>query len=241
MAINSAEKRRAASGLVLPLGPGVTPNVSKDAEWRGEVGRGYPFVAAIVPPSAPTNLTAVAGDAQITLSWNSSSGAVTYNLYRSTISGGETLVQTGISATSFIDTVLTNGVTYFYQVSAVNADGESGLSSEASATPQAVAPAPVGQGGGSLGGGVPSYHHLFQPIVRRRQPESRPEKKEPPKERSKRKRKLRPVLVELKTATVPGITDDDFFALLLMTDFDFATAEILADSGVTYANHANRS
>ena len=38
-------------------------------------------------PSAPTNLTATAGDGQIALSWTASSGAASYTLKRSTTSG----------------------------------------------------------------------------------------------------------------------------------------------------------
>lgn len=41
MAIDDAEKRRAAAG-VSPVGaPGVTPNASKDAEWRAQAAKTY--------------------------------------------------------------------------------------------------------------------------------------------------------------------------------------------------------
>src|SRR3990167_5652407 len=47
MAIDSAEKRKSVSAISFyPLGPGVTPNSSKDAEWRQEAGYGYPGIAA---------------------------------------------------------------------------------------------------------------------------------------------------------------------------------------------------
>jgi fibronectin type 3 domain-containing protein/PKD repeat protein len=94
-------------------------------------------------PAAPTNLSATAGVAQVSLTWNASSGATSYNIYRSTTSGGEgsTPFQTGISGTSYTNTGLTNGTTYYYQVSAVNGGGQSGKSGEASATPQPAAPA----------------------------------------------------------------------------------------------------
>ena len=48
MAIDTAEKRRAITGTTYQTGPAVTPNASKDAEWRGEAGYGYPFVVAPV-------------------------------------------------------------------------------------------------------------------------------------------------------------------------------------------------
>lgn len=56
MAIDTAEKRRAASVISFyPLGPGVTPNASKDQEWRQEAGYGYPGILAsgAPEPAAP--------------------------------------------------------------------------------------------------------------------------------------------------------------------------------------------
>jgi fibronectin type 3 domain-containing protein len=88
-------------------------------------------------PPTPTGLTATPGDASDELSWNASIGATSYNVYRSTSTGTETLLQSGVQGTTFSDTNLTNGATYFYKVSAVNAGGESALSGEVSATPQA--------------------------------------------------------------------------------------------------------
>lgn len=98
----------------------------------------------VIAPPAPTGLSATAGDHQIALSWNAASGATSYNIYRGTQSGGETLFLTGVTGTSFSDTGLTNGTTYYYQVSAVNAGGESGRSLEAFGTPQGSPPsAPI--------------------------------------------------------------------------------------------------
>jgi len=89
-------------------------------------------------PPAPTGLTATAGNAQVSLSWNASTGATSYNVKRSTTSGGPyTTIATGVTSTSFTNTGLTNGTTFFFVVSAVNSAGESGNSNQASATPQA--------------------------------------------------------------------------------------------------------
>ncbi|MFC5472155.1 glycoside hydrolase family 6 protein [Cohnella suwonensis] len=87
-------------------------------------------------PAAPTGLTATAGNAQVALSWTASSGATSYSVKRATTSGGPyTNVATGVTATSYTNTGLTNGTAYYYVVSASNSAGESANSSQASATP----------------------------------------------------------------------------------------------------------
>ena len=47
MAIDSAEKRRSVSQILTGVfPPGVTPNASKDAEWRQQSGWGYSGIVA---------------------------------------------------------------------------------------------------------------------------------------------------------------------------------------------------
>ena len=60
MAIDSAEKLRSAAGVGFwVVGPGVTPNASKDAEWRQQAGWGYSGIAAAEPSADATILRAV--------------------------------------------------------------------------------------------------------------------------------------------------------------------------------------
>ena len=89
-----------------------------------------------------TGLTAAAGNAQITLNWNAYPGATSYNVARSTTSGGECSAGCNYlnplnpsTTASYTDVGLTNGTTYYYVVNANYSGGFSGLSNEASATP----------------------------------------------------------------------------------------------------------
>ena len=96
------------------------------------------------PPPAPTNLVATAGNAQVGLTWSASSGATSYNVQRSTTSGGPYATIASPTTTSYTDTAVTNGTTYYYVVSAVNTAGQSANSSQVSATPQlAIPPVPT--------------------------------------------------------------------------------------------------
>ena len=71
------------------------------------------------------------------MSWTASSGATSYNVYQGTTAGSEssTPVATGITATTYTVTGLTNGTPYYFKVKGVNSAGVSGYSNEASATP----------------------------------------------------------------------------------------------------------
>jgi len=90
----------------------------------------------LATPSAPAALTATPGNGQVTLSWSASSGATSYKVKSATVSGGPYTTIASPSSTSYTHSGLTNGTTYYYVVSAVNSAGESGNSSQVSATPQ---------------------------------------------------------------------------------------------------------
>ena len=87
--------------------------------------------------SPPANLTATAGDKQVTLSWPTVSGATGYTLYWSTTKGVQKSSGTAISAATspHVHSGLTNGSTYYYVVTATSGSLESTESSEAKATP----------------------------------------------------------------------------------------------------------
>jgi fibronectin type 3 domain-containing protein/lysophospholipase L1-like esterase len=90
-------------------------------------------------PATPTGLAATPANAQAGLSWMASAAATTYNVKRSTTNGGPyAVIATGITGTSYNDSGLTNGTTYFYVVSAVNTLGESADSISTRATPLVI-------------------------------------------------------------------------------------------------------
>ncbi|MGC3960998.1 MAG: discoidin domain-containing protein [Verrucomicrobiota bacterium] len=90
----------------------------------------------IPAPVAPVGLTTFAGSGQVILNWSAVSGATSYNVKRSTVSGsGYTVIATNVGNVGYTDTGLVNGTTYYYVVSAVNSLGESANSKEAAGTP----------------------------------------------------------------------------------------------------------
>ncbi len=88
------------------------------------------------PPPAPTGLTATPGDTQVSLFWNPSGSATNYVVLRSTNSGGSFTMIASSPATTWVDTNVVNGITYYYVVYAVG-NGQSANSVQASATPAA--------------------------------------------------------------------------------------------------------
>ena len=87
--------------------------------------------------SPPDTLTAIPADS-IDLSWSSVSGAVGYNVYRSTTSGSGYVKINGsspVTGTSYVDQNTNPGTTYYYVVTSVDSAGkESAYSKEAHAT-----------------------------------------------------------------------------------------------------------
>ncbi|WP_136607693.1 dockerin type I domain-containing protein [Paenibacillus dokdonensis] len=88
------------------------------------------------PPAAPTGLQAVAGDREAELSWNLGAGVANYKIYQGTASGvyGPDPIATVDGATGHYTVQgLAGGTTYYFIVTAINDNGESSFSVEASA------------------------------------------------------------------------------------------------------------
>ncbi len=87
-------------------------------------------------PSAPVLSAPVVGNVTLTLNWTAPAGAATYDLYKGTTSGSETLFKSGLTSPTYTDTAVTAGTKYYYYVVAVNSIGSSPESNEVSAIAQ---------------------------------------------------------------------------------------------------------
>jgi hypothetical protein len=98
-----------------------------------------------LPTAPPTNITALPGNGQVTLTWDTMPGDLTYNVYYSTTTGVTRYngtQRTGTSTPSLTITGLTNGTTHYFVVTAMSTNGESVESNQVIIAP--VLPAPTG-------------------------------------------------------------------------------------------------
>ena len=104
----------------------------------------------IVPPSRPVGFNAVGHDGYVTLTWNppendGGSEITSYKLYRGTSETSLSVIPSSIdeSKEEYIDDTVTNGLKYYYQLSAINSEGEGEKSPIRSATPEGGPEAPL--------------------------------------------------------------------------------------------------
>ena len=91
--------------------------------------------SGISAPNSPVNLNTKIVSNNVTLNWDNVTGATNYNIKRSATAGGPyTAIASNITGTTYTDSDVTSGNTYYYVVSAVTSNGESANSNEASIT-----------------------------------------------------------------------------------------------------------
>ena len=100
-----------------------------------------PILAA---PDTPAGLSAIAGDAQVSLSWSASAFANSYNVKRATNPGGPYSSIGTTSGLTLDDLGLSNAVTYYYVVAAIGAGDSSADTAPVSATPFGPVPLVAG-------------------------------------------------------------------------------------------------
>ncbi|MEO6520032.1 MAG: cellulose binding domain-containing protein [Mucilaginibacter sp.] len=87
------------------------------------------ILSILGPPPIPV-VTALS-TTQVILSWGSSTGATSYNVKRSTVSGGPYTTIASPTSATYTDAAVTKGSTYYYVVTSVNGLGESQASAPA--------------------------------------------------------------------------------------------------------------
>jgi fibronectin type 3 domain-containing protein len=109
----------------------------------------YAQTQALTVPAPPADVELHANaDSSITITWSASAAATLYRIYRGTSSGGEGNTPiASTTETTYTDTGLSPTPIYFYQITAVNADGESARTAE----DESKTPPPVSTGGDMAG------------------------------------------------------------------------------------------
>jgi hypothetical protein len=93
--------------------------------------------ATLLPPTAPSNLAATAGNQSVSLTWtDNSTNESGFKIQRSTDNSSWSTIQTtAADATSYNDTGLTGFQIYYYRIAGTNAGGDSSYTSSVNATP----------------------------------------------------------------------------------------------------------
>jgi hypothetical protein len=117
------------------------------AAGEGPLSNEVAVTPAAPTAGAPQNVTANAGNAQVTLAWSPVSGANSYTVYWSTSAftdihaTGVTPI-TGINEVLYVHSGLVNGTTYYYRITATSSGVEGSASAQVSARPLPPPPPP---------------------------------------------------------------------------------------------------
>ena len=104
--------------------------------------------SGVLPPSAPTSISLIAGPSSLTVSWSGGNGASAYKIFRADSANGpfSQIGTVNAPATTFVDGTA-SGVNFYY-VKATNTSGESAASPmESGAAGQRAPSAPTGLAG----------------------------------------------------------------------------------------------
>lgn len=95
-------------------------------------------------PAIPSNFLVQQGNGQVWLSWNIVAGATSYTIQRSTDGVSFSTLAT-VAVNNYLDTSVTVGINYYYQVASVNGSGTSSYTSAQSVVPAVSGSLSLGQ------------------------------------------------------------------------------------------------
>ena len=125
--------------VTLPAGQSATFTVTFKPSASGATSASLSFSSNASNSPAVQTMTgtgAAATQHTVDLTWNTSSGAVGYNIYRGSVSGGPyTMINSSLDGTTaYTDSTVVSGQTYYYVTTAVDGNSnESGYSNQATA------------------------------------------------------------------------------------------------------------
>jgi hypothetical protein len=130
--VSSNSPQFSLSGLTLPItlnaGQSIQVNVVFDPTASGTASSTLTFSSNASNSKATESAsgTGVADQHTVSLSWDASTSTVTgYNVYRGTTSGKYTKINTSLDpSTSYTDSTVASGTTYYYAATAVNSSGQ---------------------------------------------------------------------------------------------------------------------
>ena len=163
--VTSYVKAEVAAGrntVTIAIVPATSSGTNPTATFNSDEAAGNrPELAVTAAAStAPTNVVTGAQMGQVTVTWDAVAGAGCYDVYRSTTEGDlGTVVGNHVTGTSFVDTTVVNGTTYYYTVKVCGSVGGSGQSEQSPPTTPPSVPGTI------VFGTVwaTPFYHLWEP------------------------------------------------------------------------------
>ncbi len=141
---NPSSGKLAVMGRVVPAAGGPTGAALRaPAGGSSEQTKTAATDKAAAPTPTPTPKpvpSAIAGDGQVELNWKPAEGAVNYEIHVGLAKGGPHVPLTTTTETTYVDRSLTNGMAYFYQITAVKSSGDRKVVQEFQVVPRKETP-----------------------------------------------------------------------------------------------------
>jgi hypothetical protein len=130
------------SGITFPTTIAAGQSTNFDITFAPTSAGSFPGTITFVSDATNTPTLTLTGTGtqatshSVALSWTDSQPVTGYNIYRGTTSGGpysEKMTSSPVSTPDYVDTSVVAGATYYYVATALDANGESGYSNQATA------------------------------------------------------------------------------------------------------------